>query len=238
MSELEQVGYRHGEVALTGLLARPSGIPRAAIVVFPTIVNANQAIERRARMLADAGFLAMIADFYGEPLPDFAAGQALSAEVKADPVFWRARLAAAIAALRDLPAAKALPTIAVGYCMGGGAALDAARDGQNLVAAISFHGLLATDLPAQPGAVKAQMLVLHGDDDPMVPREHVARFMAEMDQAGANWHLHTYSGVRHGFTDPASDLRDLDAVAYDASADRQSWAAMIAFLDEVLTQGD
>jgi dienelactone hydrolase len=232
---MEQFGYRDGETALTGLIARPSGLPRAAIILFPTIVNANEAVERRARMLADAGFLTMIADFYGEPVPDFTAGQALSAALKADPLRWRARLAAAIAALRSDPAAMGLPMIAVGYCMGGGAALEAARHGENLVAAISFHGLLATDLPAQPGAVKARLLVLHGDADPMVPREQVAAFMAEMDRAGADWHLHTYSGVRHGFTDPGSDLRDLDAVAYDASADRQSWAAMMAFLDEALT---
>ncbi|MBM3596314.1 MAG: dienelactone hydrolase family protein, partial [Alphaproteobacteria bacterium] len=117
---------------------------------------------------------------------------------------------------------------------GGEAALEVARDGKDLVAAISFHGLLATPLHARAGVVKARLLVLHGDADPMVPREQVAGFMAEMDHAKANWHLHVYSGVRHGFTDLASDLRDLDAVAYDASADRQSWAASMAFLDEVL----
>ena len=234
MSELERLAYQHGSTALTGLLARPSGIPRAAIVLFPTIVNANPAVERRARMLADAGFLTLIADFYGKPVEDFAAGQTFAAELRTDPVFYRARLAAAISALRNEPGAQALPMIAVGYCMGGGAAIEAARDGQDLVAAISFHGLLATSLPAEPGSVQARLLVLHGDADPMVPRDQVAAFMAEMDHAKADWHLHTYSGVRHGFTDQASDERDLDAVAYDASADQQSWTAMHAFLDEVL----
>lgn len=232
---MELIEYRHGETALAGLLARCAGLPRAAIVLYPTIVNANEAMERRAGMLADAGFLVMIADFYGEPVPDFPTGQALAGALRADPLFYRARLAAAIAALRDLPEAGALPMIAVGYCMGGGAALEMARDGQEIVAAISFHGLLDTPLPARPGAIKARLLVLHGDADPMVPREQVGAFMEEMDRAGANWHLHAYSGVRHGFTDPGSDLRDLDAVAYNKSADRQSWAAMMALLDEVLT---
>lgn len=231
-SDLEELHYRHGDVVLSGLLARPTGLPRAAIVLYPTIVNANEAMKRRARMLADAGFLVLIADFYGEPCPDFAAGQALAGKLRADPHYYRARLAAAIEVLRG--EAPGLPLIALGYCMGGGAALEAARDGQDLVAAVSFHGLLATPLPARAGAVKARLLVLHGDADPMVPREQVSAFMAEMDHAAANWHLHVYSGVRHGFTDPASDLRDLDAVAYDASADRQSWQAMTAFLDEVL----
>ncbi|MCB2064000.1 MAG: dienelactone hydrolase family protein [Novosphingobium sp.] len=211
-------------------------MPRAAIVVYPTIVNANEAVERRAKMLADAGFLAMIADFYGEPVADFPAGQALAANLRADPALYRQRIVSAVAALRSLPEAQSIPLAVIGYCMGGGAALEAARDGQELIAAISFHGTLDSALPAQPGAVKARLLVLHGDADPMVPREQVAAFMEEMDRAGASWHLHAYSGVRHGFTDPGSDLRDLDAVAYDASADRQSWAAMMNLLDEVLTQ--
>ena len=233
---MEKLDYRDGDVALTGLLARPGGMPRAAIVVYPPIVNANEAVERRAKMLADAGFLAMIADFYGEPVADFPAGQALAANLRADPALYRQRIVSAVAALRSLPEAQSIPLAVIGYCMGGGAALEAARDGQELIAAISFHGTLDSALPAQPGAVKARLLVLHGDADPMVPREQVAAFMEEMDRAGASWHLHAYSGVRHGFTDPGSDLRDLDAVAYDASADRQSWAAMMNLLDEVLTQ--
>lgn len=231
MSELEPLAYEHAGTALTGLVARPGGLPRAAVVVFPTIMNVTPAVERRARILADAGFLVLVADFCGVAEGNW---PELSAALKAEPLFWRARIAAAIAALRDLPEAKALPVIAMGYCMGGGAALEAARDGQDLVAAISFHGLLGTDLPAEPGVVKARLLVLHGDADPMVPRDQVAAFMAEMDHAGANWHFHAYSGVRHGFTDPGSDARGLPAIAYDASADRQSWLATMAFLDEVL----
>lgn len=233
MSAVELIAYTHAETALTGFMARPEGRPRAAIVIFPTIVNVNDHMHRRARMLADAGYLAMIADFYGEPVASFAAAGPLADELRADPAFYRARIAAAIRALRTHPYAQGLPIAAIGYCMGGGAAIEAARDGQDLAAVVSFHGLLGTALPAQPGAIKARLLVLHGDADPMVPREQVLAFQDEMNRAGANWHFHAYSGVRHGFTDPESDKRDLDAVAYNASADRQSWAAMMGFLDEV-----
>jgi dienelactone hydrolase len=38
--------------------------------------------------------------------------------------------------------------------------------------------------------------------------------------------------VRHGFTNPAPT--ENPATAYDASADRQSWAAMLELFDEVL----
>jgi dienelactone hydrolase len=112
MSDLEALEYAHGGTALSGLLARCSGMPRAAIVLYPTIVNANEAMARRARMLAQSGFLVMIADFYGEPCPDFAAGQALAGALRADPAFYRARLAAAITALREQ--APGLPMLALG----------------------------------------------------------------------------------------------------------------------------
>ena len=78
MSALESLAYRHGDVGLTAWLARPQGTPRAAILVLPTIANVTAAIERRAAMLADRGYLALIPDFYGEPVADFAAAGPLA----------------------------------------------------------------------------------------------------------------------------------------------------------------
>jgi dienelactone hydrolase len=230
MNALEQVAYTHAGTALTGHLARPSGPPRAAVVLFPTIANFNAAAERRARMLAEAGYLVMVADFYGVTEGDW---QALARDLRSDTVHYRGRIAAAVATLRARPEAANLPMAAIGYCMGGQAALEAARDGEDLQAAVSFHGLLETGKRAEPGAVKTRLLVCHGDADPMVPRDHVLALWEEMDAAGAQWHFHAYSGVRHGFTDPGSDARGIPSIAYDASADRQSWAAMIALFDEV-----
>ena len=230
---LTPIPYRDGDIALTGWLARPQTAPRAAILVFPTIANVNAAMERRAARLAEAGYLAMIADFYGEAVESFEASGPLAQMLRTDPHTYRARLRVAIATLRGLPEAAGIPMAAIGFCMGGQAALEAARDGADLAVVVSFHGLLDTQLAAAPGAIKARILVCHGDADPMVPREAVLAFWEEMDAAGADWHFHSYSGVRHGFTDPASDARGFDAVKYNASADRQSWAAMLGLFDEV-----
>jgi dienelactone hydrolase len=233
MTALQQIDYADGDSALTGWLARPQGAPRAGIVIFPTIMNANAPVERRARMLADDGYLAFLADLYGEMPESFETVSPLAARLRKTPEGYRRRLAAAVAALRGLSEADGLRLAAIGYCLGGQAALETARDGQDLAAVVAFHGLLETQRPAEPGAIRARVLVCHGDADPMVPREHVLSFWQEMDAAGADWHFHSYSGVRHGFTDPGSDERDLDAVAYDASADRQSWAAMLSLFDEI-----
>ena len=233
MSNLRPVAYCDGDSQLTGWLAFPNGPARAAIVVFPTIMNVTPAVERRADMLAQAGYLAMIADFYGAPVESFETAGQLAQDLRQDAAVYRRRIASAVATLRAQPEAAARPMAAIGYCMGGQAALEAARDGADLAAVVSFHGLLNTERPAEPGAIKARILVCHGDADPMATRDAVNAFWHEMDEAGADWHFHSYSGVRHGFTDPASDARGVPAIGYDASADRQSWAAMLSLFDEV-----
>ena len=49
----------------------------------------------------------------------------------------------------------------------------------------------------------------------------------------AKWHFHSYSGVPHGFTNPnVSPLTGQSM--HDPSADRQSWAAMMGLMEEVL----
>lgn len=231
---MEPIAYRDGDTTLTGWLARPVGAPRAAVLVLPTIMNPNPPMERRAAMLADAGFIALVADFYGQPVRDFDHSRELAGALRASVDGYRARLHAGLSALTTLPEAQGLRTAVIGYCMGGQAALELARDGADIVLAASFHGLLDTGRPAAPGAVKARILVCHGDADPLVPREQVLAFWEEMDAAGASWHFHAYSGVKHGFTDPGSDAREMPAIGYDASADRQSWASLMGLLAEVV----
>ncbi len=228
---LQPLDYADGATSLTGLLARPAGTPRAAILVFPTIMNSTPAVENKALMLAEAGDLALVADFYGKRPAGFDEARALAAEIRPDPLAYRRRVKAGLRALAVLPEAQGLPLAAIGFCMGGQAALELARDGAPLEAVVSFHGLLDTGLPAAPGKITARILVCHGDADPMVSRNQVLAFWEEMDAAQASWHFHSYSGVRHGFTNPAPT--ENPATAYDASADRQSWAAMLELFDEV-----
>ena len=231
--DLTALDYNDGETRLTGLVARPATPPRAAVLVFPTIMNTTPAVEAKACALAAAGYLALIADFYGQRPGNFDEARALAAAIRPDPLAYRRRLKAALRALATLTTAEDLPLAAIGFCMGGQAALELARDGAPLFAVTSFHGLLDTGLPAEPGRITARVLVCHGDADPMVPRSQVLAFWEEMDAAQANWHFHSYSGVKHGFTNPAK-VEGNPAVAYDASADRQSWAAMLALFDEEL----
>ena len=224
--------YSDADTQLSGHLYRPAGPPRAAVLVLPTIMNPTPAVAAKAEALAEAGYVALVADFYGVPPTTMDEAREHALALRATPETYRQRLRAALRAMAALDEARDLPFFAIGFCMGGQAALELARDGAPLLAAASFHGLLDTERPAEPGAISARILICHGDADPMVPRAQVLRFWEEMDHAGANWHFHSYAGVKHGFTNPYPAANP--ATAYDASADRQSWAAMHALFDELL----
>lgn len=231
MTDFARIAYRDGETELSGLHLRPAGPARARVTVFPTFMNSTPGVEDKARALVEAGYAVLVADFYGPDAPsNFQEAFGAMERLRADPRAMRKRLAASLTQHAILD--PGLPALAIGFCLGGFAVLELARDGADLAAVASFHGLLATPLPAG-GPIKPRILVCHGDADALVPRADILKFWEEMDQVQADWHFHSYAGVEHGFTNP----RMLDGSpnpAYDASADRQSWAAMLSLFDEVL----
>lgn len=229
MTKLEQIPYSDRGTALTGWLARPAGTPRAAIAVFPTIMNITPFVEAKALALAEAGYLAFVADFYGHLPQDFKEASAAAEVTRADPVY-RPRLFAAISAMAEQ--APGLRQAAIGFCKGGQAVLELARADADLAMVASFHGILETTQPAAK-SIRPRILVCHGDADTLVPRSHVLAFWEEMDTVQADWHFHSYAGVPHGFTNPNPSPMT-GAIAFNASADRHSWAALLGMLDEVL----
>ena len=86
---------------------------------------------------------------------------------------------------------------------------------------------------AEPGGVKASVLVCTGGDDPMIPAEQVAGFEAEMRNAGADWQVISYGNTVHSFTNPTADGSLNPAILYNEHTDRRSWAALQAFFGEV-----
>ena len=232
--EIHQFTYRHGDVELSGYLAQPSRYPRAGILIVPTIAGPTQLMFDRARWLASLGYSAMVCDLYGKgALVDLREARKLADELRADAQYYRDRFRCALEELRTRSKLANSRIGAIGYCMGGEIVLEMARGGEDIALVVSFHGLLATPLPARRGTIKARILVCHGRADPFVPPKQLRAFQEEMDFAGADCHVHIYSGVLHGFTDPGSNAKAVEAVRYNPSADRQSKAAMLSMFDEM-----
>jgi dienelactone hydrolase len=112
-------------------------------------------------------------------------------------------------------------------------ALALARSGEPMAGAVSIHGSLGTSKRAQPGAVRARLLVCHGALDPHVPLSDVTAFAEEMNDAGADWQLIMYGGALHGFTHSDAAPATVPGVAYNPVADTRSFAAARGFLAEV-----
>jgi dienelactone hydrolase len=99
----------------------------------------------------------------------------------------RARARAGLDELRKVANTDLARLAAIGYCFGGMAVLEMARDAQNdLAGVVSFHGVLATPTPLKPNTYKGKILVLHGVDDPVVPDDMTMGFWKEMRDAKAD----------------------------------------------------
>jgi dienelactone hydrolase len=231
------VEYRQGGTVLEGYLAYDDAVAgkRAAVLVMHEWTGINPYITGRVDQLARMGYVAFAADIYGKgirPQTMEEAGKQASL-YKGDRPLLRARARAGLDALLKQPQADPARVAAIGYCFGGTAALELARDGAPLAGVVCFHGGLQTPLPAGKGGVKAKVLVLHGGDDPYVPAAEVAAFQEEMRTAGADWTFTAYGGAVHSFTNPDSGNDASKGAAYSAPADRRSWEAMKSFLAEL-----
>lgn len=235
--QTREVDYEQGATTLKGMLAWDANIttPRPGVLVVHEWWGHDDHTRNQAKRLAEAGYVAFALDMYGDGKvaehPEDA--QKFMIEATADPAVVAARIAAAREVLTSDPLVKAGDLAAIGYCFGGGVVLDLARSGADFDAIVSFHGVLATNTPAQPGQIKARVLVLAGDADEIVPAGQVAAFRDEMTKAGAPFNLVVYPGAKHGFTNPTAADHGMTQLGYDADADRQSWQAMLDLFAEV-----
>ncbi|HYZ47837.1 MAG TPA: dienelactone hydrolase family protein, partial [Sphingomonas sp.] len=84
------------------------------------------------------------------------------------------------------------------------------------------------------GLPRGKVLMMIGDQDPIVPAEDRDAFRAEMDEAQADWQLHIFGGACHSFTDPAVDALNYPGFRHDAKANARAWALTHAMLQESL----
>ncbi len=235
--ETREIRYTQGETPLTGFVAWNDGKQgkRPGVLVAHEWWGHNEHARRAARRLAEAGYVGFALDMYGHGKltthPDSAA--AFVSEATRDPAVLVARFNAALEELKQDPHVDPDRIAAIGYCFGGAVVLSMARAGADFDAVVSFHGALGALGPVDSGAVTARVLVLTGAVDPFVPPEHVTAFSDRMRAAGARFEVVSYPGAKHSFTNPDADKVGMPALAYDAAADRQSWAAMLRLLGEV-----
>src|SRR5258708_36263995 len=169
----QDIDYRSEAVTLRGHLAfdETAGDPRPGVLVFHEGLGLGSFAIARARKLAELGYVAFAADMFGDRRQAHSLQEAthLVGGLRNDPQALRARARAALATLAALPQVDTSRLGAIGFCFGGSVALELARDGADLAAVVSFHGVLTTQMPAVRGKLTARVLVCTRADDPPAP---------------------------------------------------------------------
>ncbi len=232
----ETVEYKHGDVSLEGYLAydNASEARRPGVLVLHEWKGLGEYAKRRARALAELGYIAFAPDMYGKGIrPETHEEAARQAGIyKNDRALMRARVDSALQVLKGHPLVDATKLGAIGYCFGGTTVLELARSGADVKGVVSFHGDLSTPNSADAKNIKGKVLVCHGAADKFT-EPGVEGFKKEMKDAGVDMRFESYEGAVHSFAVFEAGTDSSTGMAYHEAADKKSWESMKAFLEEV-----
>ncbi len=238
----EEIRYLHDGVELKGLMVYDSEAEgrRPGVLVVHEWWGRGPYAEKRARMLAEHGFVAFALDMYGTGVlvDSPAEARELAMPFYADRPLMRDRAIAGLDVLLGSERVDPDRVAAIGYCFGGTVVLEMARAGAPLAAVVCYHGGLTGPHPMREGAFAGTVAVFNGAADPMVTHDDKKAFVEEMHKAKADFVFIDYSGALHSFTNPRADGLGINGVGYDKKADERSWRHTLDLFREVFAAGD
>jgi carboxymethylenebutenolidase len=226
-AESKSVSYKSGDETVQGILYTPVGKgPFPGLIVIHEYWGLNDWVKEQASKLADQGYAALAIDLYRGKVattPDMA--HEIMRGVPED----RAKrdLHAAFEFLASQPNVKKDRIGAIGWCMGGGYALDVALQEPALAAAVINYGHLATD-PAILKNINAPILGLFGGQDHGITPDDVHKFEQAMKQLGKPVEIKIYDDAGHAFENPNN--KD----GYRAADAADAWKRTVDFLARTL----
>ena len=229
--------YRDADSVCEAYVALPTspGLHPAVLVAHQWSGQSDHERETADRMAA-LGYVGVAIDVYGKGnrgAPDAADHSALMNPWAGNRAALKQRLMAAVDFAKRHDAVDASGIAIMGYCFGGLCALDVARSSTTDVkGAVSIHGIFPPPNLGPQADISSKVLILHGWEDPMATPADVEMVAKELTDAKADWQLHAYGHAMHAFTNPHA-ASPSTGMNYDANADHRSWAATVAFLEEV-----
>lgn len=227
----ETVQFPSGGEQVSGYLARPDTPGRhAALVVIHEWWGLVPWVKEQAEKFAGEGFVALAVDLYrGQTATTPEVAHELSRGLPQDRALRD--LKAAVDFLANRPEVDPKRIGVVGWCMGGGLAIQLAIHEPRLAACIVNYGALPTD-PEAIQAIRCPVLGNFGAEDRGIPPAAVRSFEQAMQKAGKSVDIKIYPGAGHAFENPNNTR------GYVAEAARDAWQRMVAFLRRTLQAGN
>lgn len=226
----QAVKYQQGDAQLQGYLAYDDAVQgkRAGVLVVPEWWGLTDYAKHRAQMLAQLGYVALVADMYGNGQTTNDPKQAgqWAGALKGNRALLRQRVGAALEQLKANPMVDPQKTAAIGYCFGGTSVIELARSGADVKGVVGFHAGLDSPNPADGKNIKGKVLICMGANDTFTSPQDMQAFEDEMRQNHVDWEMNLYGNAVHSFTNPEADKHGIPGIAYNAEADRRSWQAM------------
>ena len=226
-AESKTVSYKSGDETVQGILYTPKDKgPFPGLIVIHEWWGLNDWVKDQASKLADQGYAALAIDLYRGKVattPDEA--HQIMRGVPED----RAKrdLHAAFDYLSSQPNVKKDRIGAIGWCMGGGYALDVALQETTLAATVINYGHLATD-PESLKKINAPILGLFGAQDKGITPDDVKQFEQTLKQLGKKIEVKEYADAGHAFENSNNKQGYREADAQDA------WKRTVDFLASTL----
>jgi carboxymethylenebutenolidase len=227
----EALTYRAGKEAVKAVRYVPAGKgPFPAVMVIHGDRGPTGWVKQQARRLAEKGYVALAVDLYRGELPKtIEDAHILERALPEEQVL--ANLKAAVDLLTASGEVRKDRIGVLGWDMGGGYALDAARKDRRLRAVVVCYGRLTTDA-AELAPLQAAVLGIFAGKDEGISPDTLRRFAAAMKKAGKRLAAtHVYADCDNGFMDPGNPDTPREAAA---RATIDAWAHIEAFLAEEL----
>jgi dienelactone hydrolase len=238
----KKVPYQHNGRQFEGMIVYDDSVKtkRPAVFMQPDWKGVDKDTIGQARTVAGRDYVVLMADMFGAGYGD-------------KPKNQDQLRAGMLAVHKDLPftigcGGKAYETLmaeanklglvepgktaAIGYCAGGGFALEQARAGADFKAVVVFH--VTNPNPVVSGTpcnIKGRVLAIHGRADPITPKPMMDALEDELTKAKVDWHIVTFGRGVHSFCDLTAKG---PATQYDEKLCRTSYMLMRDFFAETL----
>ncbi len=222
----KQVSYRSGDETVQAILYAPEGKgPFPGIVVIHEFWGLSDWIKEQASKISDQGYVTLAIDLYrGKVTTNPEEAHELMRGVPEDRAAQDLR--AAVAFLKSQPNVKKNRIGAIGWCMGGGYALDVALQDPTVAADVINYGHLATTQESLQ-KIHAPILGIFGGKDQGISSADVKKFEEGLKAMGKTVEVHVYPEAGHGFENPVN-------ASYRPNDAADAWQHTVHFLEDTL----